>query len=138
MKKSEMALKKYLIQILENEGWKYEILKEDIICVISYQNKKWTMVYRCENNICCCYSIFPWKIDKDKIEKVFHHCNELNMEQLRGTFIINRVENEEHISIRCSTVVIDDLDIVASLKELILAHVSITLHYWEKIYELLR
>lgn len=135
MKNTDIALKKYLISILNHEGWEYKQQEESIICSVVYKTRQWQMIFYCKQNVCSCQSIFPWRIAKNQREAILAVCNELNNAQIRGTFLVKRYIEGDYIEVKTSSIVLDEFVTVQTLKELILTQVSITLHYWGTIYE---
>ena len=130
-----ITLKKYLVSILDHEGWKYKEQEESIICSVAYKTRQWKMIFYCKQNVCSCHSIFPWSIDKTQKESILLLCNELNTNQIRGAFLVRSYAKDDYIEVKTSATILDEFVIVQTLKELILTQVSITLHYWETIYE---
>ncbi len=135
MKNTDIALKKYLISILNREGWEYKQEEESIICTVVYKTRKWQMIFYCKQNVCSCHSIFPWRIAQNQREAILAVCNELNIAQIRGTFLVKRYIEGDYIELKTSSIVLDEFIAMQTLKELILTQVSITLHYWKTIYE---
>ena len=135
MKNTDIVLKKYLISILNREGWQYKQQEESIICTVVYKTRKWQMIFYCKQNVCSCHSIFPWRIAQNQREAILAVCNELNMAQIRGTFLVKHYIEGDYIELKTSSIVLDEFIAMQTLKELILTQVSITLHYWKTIYE---
>lgn len=122
-------------EILDQEGWKYEIRDNDILLLASFRTRKWKMVISCEGDKrICCFSVFPWACSEDKLTGIWSELNELNLAQRIGCFMINSVDRR--VVYRCGVYILDEYTSYDYIKEVLLSSVALVNANWDKVYSL--
>ena len=122
-----------VLEILDHEGWKYEINNNNILLVAAFRTKKWKMVISCESERrVCCFSVFPWVCSEDKLTEIWGALNELNLAQQTGCFMINTADTR--VVYRCGVHILDEYTSHDSIKEVLLSSVALVNAYWDEVY----
>lgn len=120
-------------QILDHEGWRYEINNNNILLLVAFQTKKWKMVINCEGKMrVCCFSVFPWVCSEDRLIKIWGLLNELNFAQQTGCFVINTADNR--VVYRFGIHILDEFTSHEYIKEVLLSSVAIVNANWDKVH----
>ncbi len=123
-------------EILDHEGWKYQIKDSDILLAASFRTRRWKMVISCESERrVCCFSVFPWVCADDRLAGIWGKLNELNLAQRTGCFMLNPVDGR--VVYRCGIHILDEFFSYDYIKEVLLASIALVNAYWDKVHSMI-
>jgi hypothetical protein len=123
-------------EILDREGWKYEIKDNNILLAASFYTKKWKLVINCEGERrICCFLVFPWVCSEDKLTGIWGALNELNLAQRVGCFMINTADRR--VVYRCGIHILDEYRSYDYIKEVLFSSVAVVNANWDKVYSVI-
>jgi len=120
-------------EVLDFEGWKYQLVNEDIIFVAAFQNKKWkTVIHSAGKNSLCLFSVYPWVLSHDRLNKALIALNELNASQKLGCFFVNSADMR--VVYRFPVLVLDEFSARDYIRDALLSNAANMNEYWERVY----
>jgi hypothetical protein len=120
-------------EVLDFEGWKYQLAHDDIIFVAAFQNKKWkTVIHSAGKKNLCLFSVYPWVLSHDRLYKALLALNELNVSQKLGCFFVNTADMR--VVYRFPVLVLDEFSARDYIRDALLSSAANICEYWERVY----